>query len=145
MFETSEVDLWWTWTSGNYGEGVCQARGKGPIHRSAISKDKLVILAFKFEGINTVADIVSYLAESALTECIPIARIYTVLICFYYYYTEILYSPVVIVVYAFCAGEFFVRYLWKRPLRAAESSEYYNDATELKYDLNGRGEMNHEI
>ena len=66
-------------------------------------------------------------------------------LCYYYYYTEFFYSLVVISVYAFCAGEFFVRYLWKRPIHASESGEYYDDATELIYDSNGRGEMSHKM
>ena len=55
------------------------------------------------------------------------------------------YSSVVIIIYAFCAGEFFVRYLWKRPIRAPESSEHYDDAIESKYDSSGRGEMSHNM
>lgn len=73
--------------------------------------------------------------------CIPIAWIYFVLICYYYYSNTFFIHQVVIIVYAFCAGEFFVRYLWKRPFRSTESSKSDGDAAESKSDLNGRGEM----
>ena len=77
--------------------------------------------------------------------CIPIAWIYTVHTLLLLLLLSFFYSPVVISVYAFCAGEFFVRYLWKRPIHASESGEYYDDATELIYDSNGRGEMSHKM
>jgi len=51
----------------------------------------------------------------------------------------------VIVVYVFFAGEFFVRYLWKRPIRATESSEYYENSSESEYDSNGTGGMSHKM
>ena len=73
----------------------------------------------------------------------PLLLLLLFLLKIYYYFIS---SPVVIIVYAFCAGEFFVRYLWKRPIRAIESSEYDGgDATESKYDSNGRGEMSHKM
>ena len=76
-----------------------------------------------------------------LREYLPYSSVFII------FYTEIfIYLPVVIIVYTFCAGEFFVRYLWKRPIRAPESSEYYEDASETtKYDSNGRGEMGHKM
>ncbi|KAF8800777.1 hypothetical protein BYT27DRAFT_7235977 [Phlegmacium glaucopus] len=49
----------------------------------------------------------------------------------------------VIVVYVFCAGEFFIRYLQRLPVRggAAESSEYNNSKLEF---TKGTGGMNHK-
>jgi len=50
----------------------------------------------------------------------------------------------VIIVYSFCAGEFFMRYLRNQPIiRAAESG----DDAKSKYssDSNGRGEMGHKM
>ena len=78
-------------------------------------------------------------------------KYYTIFICYYYYPTETSFffnSPVVIIIYAFCAGEFFVRYLWKRPIRAIEPIEHYDEdaaAESSKYDSNGRGEMSHKM
>jgi len=60
----------------------------------------------------------------------------------------IAFQLLVIIVYAFCAGEFFVRYSWMRPIRRApdsESSEYHRDATDSRHDLNERGEMSHKM
>ena len=54
-------------------------------------------------------------------------------------------SQVVIIVYAFCAGEFFVRYSWKRPIRAPVSSEHHGDSTDSNRDSKGRGEMSHKM
>ena len=63
------------------------------------------------------------------------------LLLYWYFFV----SQVVIIVYAFCAGEFFVRYSWKRPIRAPVSSENYGDSTDSNRDSKGRGEMSHKM